>query len=155
MKMKKIFDNEYLILTARLVVGFMFIMVGISKIADPHLFAKEIGNYRILPDILVNWTAIILPWVETICGLLLIAGVKLRANAIMIGVMLLLFNIFIASAWARGLDINCGCYSNIAKQTVGLPKILENLGLLLFTFLIFIFPKKELTLENITDNNRK
>ena len=152
--MKKILGNEYLLLVARLLVGFLFIVVGIGKIADPQLFAKEIANYRILPDILVNLTAIIVPWVEVVSGLLLIAGVRLRANAVLIGAMLIMFNIFVFSAWARGLDINCGCYSNIAKQTVGLPKILENMGLLALAAIIFIFPKKALSLENFSETNQ-
>ena len=150
--MKNIISNDYLLLIARVVVGFLFILVGVGKIADPQLFAKEIANYRILPEFLVNITAIVLPWIELVSGLLLISGIRLKANAVIIGSMLLMFNIFVISAWARGLNINCGCYSNIAEQTVGLAKVLENIGLLILTFLIFIFPKNKLSLEEIIND---
>lgn len=143
----RIIGNPYTVLIARLIVGLMFIVVGLSKIADPQLFAKEIGNYRMLPELFVNLVAIFLPWLELVCGLLLIAGVRLRANAVLISIMLLVFIVGVGSAWARGLNINCGCYSNIAKQTVGLPKILENIGLIALTMIIYFFPKRELTLE--------
>ncbi len=147
--MKSIFGNEYLIFIARLIVGAVFIVVGVSKIADPNLFAKEIANYRMLPEILINSVAIVLPWIELICGVLLILGVRLRASAAVIFVLLLLFNIMVATAWARGLNIDCGCYSHIARQTVGLPKLLENTGLMLLTFLIYLFPKNNLSLESL------
>lgn len=147
--MKSIIGNEYFIFFARLIVGAMFIIVGVSKITDPNLFAREIANYRMLPEILINFVAIVLPWIELICGLLLILGVRLRANAAVIFVLLVLFNIMIATAWARGLNIDCGCYSNIAKQTVGLAKLLENTGLMLLTLLIYLFPKNSLTLESL------
>ncbi len=149
--MKKIIENDLVQLTARIVVGFMFILVGLAKISDPQLFAKEIANYRILPELLVNWTAIILPWVELVCGLLLIVGVRLKANSALIGAMLAMFIIFVASAWARGLDINCGCYSKIAEQTVGLQKILENVGLLLLAAVSFFIPKQRISLENLIE----
>lgn len=151
--MKNIFGNDYVILISRLVVGMLFIVVGAGKIADPILFSKEIANYRLLPELLINWSAIIIPWVEVVCGIMLIAGIRLRANAIIISALLIAFNIMVASAWMRGLDINCGCYSNIAKQTVGLPKILENFGFLFLSILIFIFPKKSLSLDKFTETN--
>jgi len=147
--MKSILGNEYFIFIARLIVGAMFIVVGVGKITDPNLFAKEIANYRMLPEILINSVAIVLPWIELICGVLLILGVRLRANATVIFVLLLLFNIMVATAWARGLDINCGCYSQIAKQTVGLPKLLENTGLMFLSILIYLFPQNSLSLESL------
>jgi len=149
--MKKIIENDIVQLISRLVVGFMFILVGLAKISDPQLFAKEIANYRLLPELLVNWTAIVLPWIELVCGLLLIVGVRLKANSAMIGAMLVMFIIFVASAWARGLDINCGCYSKLAEQTVGLQKILENTGLLLLTAISFFMPSQRLSLENLIE----
>ncbi len=151
--MKKLLGNDYVSLVARLVVGSMFVIVGVGKITDPAYFAKEIANYRMLPEFLINLTAIILPWIELLTGLFFIAGIRLRANAAIIGSLVLLFNIFVGVAWARGLDINCGCYSKIAEQTVGLPKLLENFGLFLLILIVFIFPKNNLTLEKLILTN--
>lgn len=145
-KLSLIFGNKYYLLVARIIVGFVFVMVSIGKISDPAHFAKEINNYNILPYMSVNFLAIIMPWIELICGLLIMFGVKLKANSFIIGSMLVVFIAAVASAWARGLNIDCGCYSNIAKQTVGLPKILENTGLIILTVSIWMFPKKEFTL---------
>lgn len=151
--MKSIISNEYFLFIARLIVGSLFIIVGVAKISDPALFAREIANYRLLPDFTINTIAIVLPWIELISGILLILGVRLRANAAIITILLLLFNIMVAIAWARGLNINCGCYSHIAQQTVGLPKILENTVFMVLSILIFIFPKNNLSLEHLILEN--
>lgn len=145
--MKSLIENEYFLLVARLIVGTLFIIVGVAKITDPQLFAKEIANYRFLPEFMINTVAITLPWIELISGLLLILGIRLRANAAIITILLFVFNIMVAIAWARGLDINCGCYSHIAQETVGLKKILENTGFMALSILVYIFPKNNLSLE--------
>lgn len=148
--MKNILQNEYLGLIVRIIVGAMFVVVGLAKVADPVLFAKEITNYNLMPDFSINIFAIVLPWVELISGLLLIAGVRIRANAVIIGAMLIMFIIAVASAWARGLNINCGCFSHIAQETVGLKKILENTGLLILCIYLYFFPGNLLTLDFVS-----
>jgi|YNPMSStandDraft_2_1061718.scaffolds.fasta_scaffold13887_2 uncharacterized membrane protein YphA (DoxX/SURF4 family) len=153
--MKALIENEYVLLAARLIVGTLFIIVGIAKIADPQLFAKEIANYRLIPEFMVNSIAITLPWIELVSGLLLILGIRLRANAAIITILLLMFNIMVAIAWARGLDINCGCYSHIAQETVGLKKILENIGFMILSIVIYIFPKNNLSLEYLILQSEK
>ncbi|MFP4369223.1 MAG: MauE/DoxX family redox-associated membrane protein [Candidatus Kapaibacterium sp.] len=145
--MKRFLDNPYLALIARLILGFMFIIVGIAKIHEPAVFAEEIGNYRILPEFMLNFIALLLPWLELLSGLFIIAGVRIRANTIITGALLIVFIIAVASADIRGLDINCGCYSNIAEQKVGMAKILENTGLLILAVYLYIFPNNRFSLE--------
>ena len=146
--LKKIADNAFAVLLARLILGFMFILVGVGKIAGAEHFAKEIGNYRMLPEMLVNIMAITLPWIELAVGIMILYGIRLKANAALAAGLLLVFIIAVGTAWGRGLNINCGCYSNIAQQTVGLPKILENLGLMLLAAIIYFFPRKEFCIES-------
>jgi uncharacterized membrane protein YphA (DoxX/SURF4 family) len=145
--MKKILENPYLSLAARIIAGGMFIATGIAKIIDPYQFAGEIANYAILPDPLINISALVLPWVELIAGLLFVIGMRIRANAVIIGGLLVVFIAAVASAWARGLNIDCGCYSEIASQKVGIEKILENTGLLILTIYAYINPSRKLALE--------
>ncbi|MGE5479496.1 MAG: MauE/DoxX family redox-associated membrane protein [Chloroflexota bacterium] len=127
--MKKLLHSDIINLIFRLLLGLTFLFVSLGKIAEPAGFANEIANYRTAPDWLVNPAAIILPWIELVCGLALAAGVRIRANALLALGMLVVFVLGIISAMAQGLNINCGCYSNIAQQKVGFGKILENLGL--------------------------
>ncbi len=144
--MKKILDNPYLTLVVRVVLGAIFVFWSIGKIADPGEFAREILNYRILPDFIVNIFALILPWLELICGIMLIAGIKIRANAAVIGFMLVVFIIAISSAMIRGFSINCGC-STANPEEVGWPKLFEDFGMLVAAVWLIIFPNNTLSFE--------
>ena len=143
----KIPFNAQINLIIRLFIGGLFIITGIGKIADPVLFAKEIANYRMLPDISINLLAIILPWIELVVGILFIFGIRVKASIFLLAGMLLMFNIAVASAWARGLNINCGCFSNIAKETVGIGKLSENFAMFLALAFMFFFPNNRFSFE--------
>jgi uncharacterized membrane protein YphA (DoxX/SURF4 family) len=90
-------------------LGGYFVYAGAVKIFDPPLFAKDIANFQLLPHQMVNLVAIILPWVEWVAGAMLMTGLWVRANATLIGLMLVVFIIAVISAIARGLNIECGC----------------------------------------------
>jgi uncharacterized membrane protein YphA (DoxX/SURF4 family) len=139
--------NEYINLVIRIIVGFIFILTGISKIVDPALFAREISNYDMMYLPLINLMAITLPWVELVVGILFILGVRVKANIILLAAMLLMFNFAVAVAWARGLDINCGCYSSVAEQTVGFAKLAENFAMFAALAFMYFFPNNKLSLE--------
>lgn len=146
--LKKICNNPITILICRFVIAYIFITFAIDKISNPADFAKQIANYEIAPVWSYNIIALTLPWVEIFVGILLLMGVELKANAILTAAMLIMFIFMVSVAWAKGLDINCGCSAAHPMQ-VGLPKILENTGLLLMTAMIWYFPRKEWTLGNV------
>jgi uncharacterized membrane protein YphA (DoxX/SURF4 family) len=97
---------------ARILFGLVFVIASVEKIANPEEFATVVYNYRLLPDLLVNPVALLLPWIEALCGALLILGVwPLAATTILEG-LLAVFTAALALAWARDLDISCGCFSS-------------------------------------------
>ncbi len=109
--LKLVISNKYVIFAIRLTLGFVFIYAAIDKIAQPGAFAENIYNYRMLPHWAINVMALVMPWLELICGVLIIAGVFLRGSAFLIGLMLGVFIIAISAALVRGLDISCGCFT--------------------------------------------
>jgi uncharacterized membrane protein YphA (DoxX/SURF4 family) len=145
--MRKILNNPIIHLIARLIVGYIFLTFAASKIAMPEKFANEIGNYGIMPFAILNIFALLLPWIEFFVGLMLILGIRLKANSIISAGLLIIFIAAVASAMMRGLDINCGC-SSVNPQHVGFPKIFENTGLTILSLLIAWLPNKKYTLEN-------
>lgn len=145
--MNRFLNNEYVLLFCRIIVGLMFIVVGVGKIAHPEDFAREIANYQILPNIFINAVAIFVPWIEFFAGTLLLFGIQMKASSLVIGAMTIVFTTAVIIAIAKGLNIECGCYSNIASQQVGFPKVLENIGLLILTAIIMISDNKKLSLK--------
>lgn len=145
--MKNLITNRKLLLTFRIVVGLVFIFAGIEKIADPDSFAESIENYKILPLAFVNFIAISIPWLELMTGMLLVFGISVKENSIIIGSLLILFVVLVASAVLRGLDIECGCFGTLDGQKVGLRKIAENIILLFMIISVFMFDKTPYKLD--------
>ncbi|MFU8847809.1 MAG: MauE/DoxX family redox-associated membrane protein [Opitutales bacterium] len=123
-------------LLARLVVAGVFISAGLPKVQDPIAFAASIDGFRIVSGSLSLWTAVVLPWLEIIIGIGLLTPWLRRASASLIALLLALFIILHASAWIRGLDINCGCFGESAESPAYLWLILRNLALLLATLFV-------------------
>jgi rhodanese-related sulfurtransferase len=98
------------LIIARLVMAGIFLYASIDKIAHPAAFAKDIYNYQILPDALINLTALELPWLELFLGLCLLAGVWLPGAVLAVNGLLLVFLASLVFNLARGLNVDCGCF---------------------------------------------
>lgn len=141
--MKEILENKFINMAIRVFLGFIFILYGIEKIADPIKFAGEIANYQMMPELSWNLIAITLPWIELVTGIFLIFGFKIKASSIISTGFLIIFTVAIGIAFARGLNINCGCSGT--GELVGWPKILKNTGMIVLGLnLIFFGSKKQL-----------
>jgi putative oxidoreductase len=110
-------------------LGGLFVWAGIQKIIYSFDFIKAVLAYRLLPLGLVGVTAAVLPWVELVAGLLLIAGVKRRSCLLILGLLLGGFIVIMLITMARGLKIDCGC-GIFQNREVGPAIILEDGGFL-------------------------
>ena len=94
--------TQPLTIVARLVLGVIFIYAGWNKIGDPAGFAKAVQNYRLLPLEMVNLFAIVVPWIELVCGLLLIVGLFTAGSSLVVTLLLLSFMIALAAGPGAG-----------------------------------------------------
>jgi putative oxidoreductase len=99
-----------LALAARVALGGMFAFAAYNKLANPQEFAFSVKAFKILPDHLAVLATFVLPWLEMICGVLLIGGVWTRAAALVGVGQLALFIGGIISVLERGLNVKCGCF---------------------------------------------
>ena len=102
---------NYIVLLVRLVLVAAFLLAAIPKIQDPVAFAISVESYRILTGQAVLWVALVLPWLELVIGFGLLIPKMRRASSLLIILLLFIFVGLHASAWIRGLDIDCGCYA--------------------------------------------
>ena len=121
--------NRPLLLLFRVVLGGLFIYAGVIKIADPLGFAQDIGNYRLVGQSLSFIVAIVLPWLEVLAGVFLIAGIWKRGAALAISGLLVFFIVLTLVTMARGLDVDCGCFGSLSRKS-GWGVVLEDLGML-------------------------
>ena len=132
--------SEYLSLVLRIFLGCFFIYASLSKIPHPAQFADAIANYRLIPYMFLNMGAVILPWVELVTGLFLIIGFKSRASVIVIGLLLIMFDVMILINMYQGAPISCGCYDTVGEP-IGWKKVLENALMLVFSLQVYYFDR--------------
>ena len=102
---------------ARLLLGLVFIAAALQKIYDPPGFAKSIWAYELFPPWSLHPLALVLPWLELVCGLLLCLGWWLRAAALWLGLLLLSFTLALSINLARHHPVDCGCFGAAAHRT--------------------------------------
>jgi uncharacterized membrane protein YphA (DoxX/SURF4 family) len=95
----------------RLVLAVTWLWAGASKLPDPMQNVRAVRAYQILPEALVVPAGHGLPLLELSVGLLLLTGLSTRIAAAMSAALLIIFMAGIVSVWARGLSIDCGCFS--------------------------------------------
>jgi uncharacterized membrane protein YphA (DoxX/SURF4 family) len=98
-------------LVARLVLGMVFVVAGVHKIASPLMALQGVQAYQILPGGLAPAWAYGQPGLLIALGVLLLVGLGTRLAALLSAVFLLTVLGAAASAWARGLAIDTGLLS--------------------------------------------
>jgi len=130
--------HPWLTIRVQLALGVIFIVAALPKLLDPPSFAHMIYNYRLVPGGVINLAALIMPWLEILCGLALVIGVWTRPARDLIALMLIFFIVAISINIFRGNAIDCGCF-NVAdagktyEQRLDAMKldIFRDLGMLL------------------------
>jgi putative oxidoreductase len=125
---------------ARILLGGLFVYSGVTKLMQPLEFARNIAAYELLPFFANVFFAATLPYVEVLCGLLLVIGWKARPAAAMVVGMMVAFILALTSAMARGLVIDCGCFQ--VGVTADPPPLwtalIRDLGLLMLSIAVWM-----------------
>lgn len=139
-------------LLARLVVGGVWIAAGWLKIPDPSESVRAVRAYELLPEAIVPAVGYGLPILELVIGAMLVVGLATRITAAISAVLLVAFIIGISSAWARGLQIDCGCFGGggvVEDATSKYPwEIARDAGLLLLSGALVLWPRTALSVDN-------
>jgi len=109
--------EKVFMLLLRLGVAGVFLSAGAIKAFDPAYFATQVNNYRLLPYAVSCAVGVYLPWLEIAGGAALALGIWRAGATFLLGGMLVVFFIALTSAWARGLDIECGCFGHATHKS--------------------------------------
>jgi uncharacterized membrane protein YphA (DoxX/SURF4 family) len=99
-----------LAVVARVVTGAVWIWAGAAKLAHPYDAVLAVRAYQLLPVGLADTLGHLLPTLEVVVGVALVLGVLTRGAAVVSAILFAAFIVGISSAWARGLQIDCGCF---------------------------------------------
>ncbi|TWF81840.1 methylamine utilization protein MauE [Pseudonocardia hierapolitana] len=136
---------------ARLLLGAVWLAAGASKITDLDASVRAVRAYRLLPETAAQVVGAGLPVVELLLGVLLVVGAGVRAAAAVSAVLMLAFVVGIASAWARGLRIDCGCFGSGGELAAGQdpaygPELARDAALMVIALLLVRWPAGRLAL---------
>ena len=140
---------QHLILASRVFLGVVFLIACVEKILFPGYFALAIFRYRILPDMLVNPTALALPWMEFWAALGIMFTYRFRrASAAVLLALLAAFTAGIAFNLLRGVEIACGCTTTSAVvDYISWGHVARNLG---YMFLAGLILKEEWVIDRLS-----
>ncbi len=140
-------------LLARLVVGGVWIWAGVLKLPDPEGSVTAVRAYQLLPPELADVVGRLLPTLEIVVGACLVLGLLTRGVGLLSALMQAAFIAGIASVWARGIAINCGCFGDGGPDPDAFDKypweIARDSGLLLASLLLVWLRRTPLALENV------
>lgn len=148
--------QPYITLLARLLLGGVLLVAGGLKVTKPTDSANAVAAYKLLPTNVAHLFGYALPWFEVAIALLLILGFMVRPAAIAGGLIMVVFIGAIASAWVRGLIIDCGCFGGGGELDPALAdqvhrtyfiEIMRDLSLALCGLYLYFFPYGKLSLE--------
>jgi uncharacterized membrane protein YphA (DoxX/SURF4 family) len=105
-----IFQPRWIRFVLALIAGGAFIYAGWVGISDPLVLADNVASFRILPNFAIVPFSLSMPIFEITAGVLMIVGLFRRPAALGLTIMTAIFCVAIASALARGLVIDCGCF---------------------------------------------
>jgi uncharacterized membrane protein YphA (DoxX/SURF4 family) len=143
--LRRMDDTGVPLLVARLVLAVLFLKMGLAKMLDPIDFLKLVREYHMLPDTppyFLNLMAVVLPSLEVVCAIVLLAGISVRGAALTLVGMLVVFTTAVLlrslAIHAQGgiaycaIKFDCGCG---AGEVYICRKLLENAGLVLLSLL--------------------
>ncbi len=124
---------------SRLILAGVFIYAGVIKGTDPVAFAGQVANYQLLPYAWNYLVAAILPYIELLCGMLLLLNKRVRPAVLVLFVLNLVFMLALSSLIVRGIDIDCGCFNpDSESKTSPLMALWRDAGLMLLLISVWM-----------------
>ncbi|MDQ3886739.1 MAG: DoxX family membrane protein [Actinomycetota bacterium] len=137
-----------------MILGGVWVVAGATKVTDLDASVRAVQAYRLLPEPVVVAVGAGLPLAEIALGVLLIAGLGVRASALGSVLLLVTFLVGIGSAWARGLPIECGCFGSGGDLVPGQEprygaEMIRDAGLLLLAGWLAVRPESWVAVDAV------
>jgi uncharacterized membrane protein YphA (DoxX/SURF4 family) len=139
---------------ARLGLAAIFLISGGLKVTDLAASGRAVNAYDLMSWETAKVVGAVQPFLEIAIGLLLLIGIATRLSAAIAAVLLVIFIGGIISAWARGLQIDCGCFSKGGELTGGRTAqygldILRDVGFLVLAGILLWKPRTRFSLDGL------
>ncbi|MCE5291683.1 MAG: DoxX family membrane protein [Nocardiaceae bacterium] len=137
---------SWISLVARLGLAAVWLISGYIKASNPLQTVVAVRAYELVPESLIYPMANSLPLLELLLGFFLLIGFAVRQTAVASALLLIVLMTVIASSWARGLSIDCGCFggggvSMEIDAWTYVRELLRDLGFLALAAWLCVWPK--------------
>ncbi|MDP9342043.1 MAG: DoxX family protein [Actinomycetota bacterium] len=133
----------------RLLLGLIFLRVGLAKMGNRTAFTRAVQSYRLAPAPLSEWIGRWLPILETALGVLLVLGIEQRLTGWTVTGLLILFGAAVSVNLVRGRAIDCGCSGGTAPKSITWWTVARNGGLTAMSMSVATNPPTVLSLESL------
>jgi uncharacterized membrane protein len=123
-----------------LILGFALLFSGLAKLDAPRAFLQAVLGYRLVTPFVAVAIAFVLPMVELVSGAGLMLRRTRRSSAWIALGLGLMFTVAQLGAWARGLDIACGCFEFAGRERIGWGSVARSLGVVVGSSLLLLKP---------------
>jgi len=139
---------------ARLALAAVWLVAGGLKVGDLAASGRAVNAYELFPYEVAKVIGAVQPFLEITLGLLLLAGLAVRLSAGISAALLVVFIAGIISAWARGLQIDCGCFSTGGELGAGQnPQyawdLARDVGFLLLAGILLWRPRTRYSIDGV------
>ncbi|MBO0839604.1 MAG: DoxX family membrane protein [Sciscionella sp.] len=137
----------------RLGLAAVWLFAGVPKLTDLNQNYLAVRDYRLFNDATASVVSAAQPILEIALGVLLVLGIGIRVTGALSALLLLIYIAGITQAWARGLHIDCGCFSRggtvAPDQTTYPADIARDVGFLALALWLTVRPHTLLSLDAV------
>ena len=119
---------------ASVVLGCFMCAAGAAKVAMGARWPVEAATMG-APRPIVP----VLPWIELVCGALLIAQWQRQVFSLIVGSMLVVFTVAIIVQLARGRRPSCACFGSWSARPLGWRHVARNAALLVLAVVVAVW----------------
>lgn len=139
--------------TFRFALGTIFLISGIAKLPNLHRFEEAVTRYRVLPAVFTRAVVLVIPPAEAVAGILLLTGLELRATAVGVALLLVVFSTAILVNLLRGRRVSCGCFGTLSQREISWLAVLRNIALIVVASQVAYHQPSVLTLSGLIERS--
>lgn len=145
--------TSYVALDARLVVGLVLVVSGLSKLSDRDQTRRGFADYGLRPQ-LSNVATWIVPATELAAGLSMLFGLLVNLSSTVAAALLTIFAALALRGLLFGGPAECHCFGNWLRERVGWHTVVRNLVLVLLACVSALTPSPILTMDAVIAGHR-
>ncbi len=130
---KQLISLSRIFIAIRILLASIFVLSGVLKLIDINSFAKALGAFKLLTETQLNIMIYVIPILELVLALGLLAGIKTHWFGNAITLMLLGFTAVLLAKIFEGEEISCNCFGALSSGKIDYTTIIRNLILTLMS----------------------